>query len=70
MSLHALQLRQNYNRSQVNQNLKNKAKQRHTTVLKEMLVSKFLSKNSIDLSVALGLLTDSNTEDKKILLKK
>jgi hypothetical protein len=35
-----------------------------------MLVSKFLSKNSIDLSVALGLLTDSNTEDKKILLKK
>jgi hypothetical protein len=43
-------LRQNFNRSQVNQNLKNKAKQRHTTVLKEMLVSKFLSKNNIDLS--------------------
>jgi len=35
-----------------------------------MLVSKFLSKNNIDLSVALSLLTDNNTEDKKILLKK
>lgn len=29
MSLHALSLRQNFNRSQVNLNLKNKAKQRH-----------------------------------------
>jgi hypothetical protein len=63
-------LRQNFNRSQVNQNLKNKAKQRHTTVLKEMLVSKFLSKNNIDLSAALSLLTENSTEEKKILLKK
>lgn len=70
MSLHALQLRQNFNRSQVNQNLKNKAKQRHTTVLKEMLVSKFLSRNNIDLSAALSLLTENSTEEKKILLKK
>jgi hypothetical protein len=63
-------LRQNFNRSQVNQNLKNKAKQRHTTVLKEMLVSKFLSRNNIDLSAALSLLTENSTEEKKILLKK
>jgi hypothetical protein len=63
-------LRQNFNRSQVNQNLKNKAKQRHTTVLKEMLVSKFLSRNNIDLSVVLSLLTENSSEEKKILLKK
>ena len=35
-----------------------------------MLVSKFLSRNNIDLSAALSLLTENSTEEKKILLKK